>query len=124
MYTKYRDGALNCGQCEKCARTMLELVALGALGRTRAFPEQDISPDSVMRYVNIKPYARVFKNPIYEELLEPLSAIGRHDLVRVLEAKLYPERTSQWKKRILEFDRRYLDGSLTRIKDLIFQAKS
>jgi len=123
-YKQYREGVLNCGQCEKCARTMLELVALGALNRTRAFPAQDISADSVTRNVNIKPGAQVFKNPIYEELLKPLSAIGRHDLVRALEAKLYPERASHWKKHLLEFDRRYLNNSLIKIKNLIFETKS
>lgn len=33
----------NCGSCEKCIRTMLGLLSLGVLEKTRSFPENDVS---------------------------------------------------------------------------------
>lgn len=34
------DSAYNCGQCEKCIRTMINLQAAGALGRCTTFPDK------------------------------------------------------------------------------------
>jgi hypothetical protein len=38
----------NCGECEKCMRTMLALQAVGALERCKTFPQR-IDPDAVSR---------------------------------------------------------------------------
>jgi hypothetical protein len=35
-----RDGAYNCGRCEKCLRTMISLRAVGALDRCATFPRR------------------------------------------------------------------------------------
>lgn len=35
-----RSSAMNCGQCEKCLRTMINLRAAGALGRCRTLPSR------------------------------------------------------------------------------------
>lgn len=75
---------LNCGRCEKCVRTMTGLVAIGALTRCGAFAENDVVPDLFDAFrINIR-----HREPFYEELLEPLAAMGRHDLTAVIQKKL------------------------------------
>src|SRR5262249_8057867 len=41
-----RDGAYNCGRCEKCIRTMINLLVAGALDRCPTFP-RSLDPGSV-----------------------------------------------------------------------------
>jgi hypothetical protein len=41
-------GVYNCGVCSKCVRTMISLVAVGALDRATSFP-QKLTPAAVMR---------------------------------------------------------------------------
>ncbi|HBF43129.1 MAG TPA: hypothetical protein DDW42_05765 [Desulfobacteraceae bacterium] len=74
---------LNCGKCEKCVRTMLGLLAIGALDKTAAFVEDDVSPDLLSNFsITIR-----HREPFYRELLEPLKARGRDDLIRVIKEK-------------------------------------
>ncbi|MBC2712401.1 MAG: hypothetical protein HGJ94_15875 [Desulfosarcina sp.] len=75
---------LNCGRCEKCVRTMLELEALGLLNKTRAFEENAVDPSWLDAFSII---IRV-REPFYEELIEPLRARGRDDLAEKIEGKL------------------------------------
>ncbi|HPA15945.1 MAG TPA: hypothetical protein PKV75_11850 [Desulfobacterales bacterium] len=117
---KYTSGMLNCGRCEKCVRTMLALIALGALEKTRAFAENDINDKSVMAYAEI--HADTL--PYYSELLAPLEARGRYDLARAIRLKIAKCHEPWWKKelkknpisRIYEFDQRYFQGRLRAIK--------
>ena len=41
------DTGLNCGRCEKCLRTMLELLAVGKLEDAESFPVQHIDMDTL-----------------------------------------------------------------------------
>jgi len=109
--------ALNCGKCEKCVRTMLDLLAVGRLGDTQAFPVHDVSPDlldAVLTPEDLKDLPGE-----YIELIEPLKAQGRPDLAQVIESKLAMldklvawENEQDWKGAIKRFDRRILDGKL------------
>jgi hypothetical protein len=75
---------LNCGRCEKCVRTMTGLVAIGALEDCGAFEEKDVTPEMFDAFrINIR-----HREPFYQELLEPLAARGRFDLVEVIRRKL------------------------------------
>lgn len=75
---------LNCGRCEKCVRTMLELEALGLLDKTRAFEEDAVDPAWLDAFsITIR-----VREPFYEELIAPLRARGRGDLAEKIEAKL------------------------------------
>ncbi len=74
----------NCGQCEKCVRTMAGLVAAGALVRAGAFAEDDLTPEAITR-VNIKDFHRA---AFYAELVPDLLARGRDDLVAAIEAQI------------------------------------
>jgi hypothetical protein len=74
-----QSSLLNCGRCEKCLRTMTGLVALGKLEHTLAFAANDVTYDMLVDGV---------VNPIeivdWYELIEPLKARGRGDLVRAI----------------------------------------
>ena len=75
---------MNCGKCEKCVRTMLGLLAIGALDKTESFVEDDVSPDLLSGFsITIR-----HRESFYRELLEPLKAQSRDDLVNVIKSKL------------------------------------
>jgi hypothetical protein len=76
-------GALNCGACEKCVRTMLMLLVHGALERAESFPVADVSPDLV---ASVAGSVTSDVLPFYPLLLGPLAGIGRADLVEAVEA--------------------------------------
>ena len=65
-----REGAYNCGKCEKCLRTMMDLFLCGALERAEVFPKT-IDLDAVAR-LTPSPIARVF----WRGTLERLRASG------------------------------------------------
>lgn len=79
---------LNCGQCEKCVRTMLGFLGLGVLAQTHAFVENDVTPDLLAPFkITIR-----HRPPFYQELLQPLQARGRDDLVELIRRKLAEKR--------------------------------
>lgn len=75
---------LNCGKCEKCVRTMTELTALGLLHKTRAFVEDEITPEDISRFditIRVRP-------PFYRPMIPLLKGQGRDDLANVIEKQL------------------------------------
>jgi hypothetical protein len=75
---------LNCGRCEKCLRTMLELETLGLLDKTRAFADDAVDPQWLDAFsITIRG-----RESFYEELLAPLRRRGRGDLADKIAAKL------------------------------------
>lgn len=102
-----QSGWLNCGQCEKCLRTMTALLALGVLDKTRAFPQVDVSEELLVAnsYIKNPPYAE----SCYQELIAPLAAQGRHDLVRAIKWIISRYRMTEGLK---QMDRTLLHGNL------------
>ncbi|TXH76111.1 hypothetical protein [Thiobacillus sp.] len=79
------QGYLNCGRCLKCVRTMLAFMACGQLATTKAFPFKDVTAD-MMRATPIRtPIELAF----YLELLAPLEAMGRKDLMTLIKRKMW-----------------------------------
>lgn len=79
---------LNCGRCEKCVRTMLELESLDLLDKTRAFEAQAVDPAWLDAFsITIRG-----REPFYEELIEPLRRRGREDLAQKISEKLIDRR--------------------------------
>ncbi|HCY83930.1 MAG TPA: hypothetical protein DHV36_02215, partial [Desulfobacteraceae bacterium] len=75
---------LNCGQCEKCVRTMTELTALGLLDKTRAFEADKVMPEDIDRFditIRVRP-------PFYRPMVPLLRQQGRDDLADTIERKL------------------------------------
>jgi hypothetical protein len=75
------DGALNCGRCEKCVRTMLALESCGALDRSPTFASRELSPEIIESLDVAWPIH-------YRRLVGPLRERGRDDLARMVERKL------------------------------------
>lgn len=108
---------LNCGHCEKCIRTMLELLACGKLAATKAFPAQDVTPEQILNIDMDVDFPAFW----YEELIPSLTELGRSDLVRAIQAKLREwerhrlwRQEKDWKGLIKRLDRRFLHGALYR----------
>ena len=76
---------LNCGDCEKCLRTMTQLVALGKLGETDAFPVKDISAGMIRRQLLMHDYQLA----PYKDALPLLMKRERNDLVRAIRHKIF-----------------------------------
>jgi hypothetical protein len=114
-YRKYTKDMLNCGECEKCIRTMLGLLALGVLHKTDAFPLKDVTADLVTRKANIETHFAYCK-PVYEELIPDLLEKNRDDLVKVIRQKISPTKTQQLKTRLLQLDKKYFHSSLVHLK--------
>jgi hypothetical protein len=108
----YRPGVLNCGACEKCARTMLELIATGAFDRADVFLRRDMTPQIVEQL-----YMPPKVQPFYEELIAPLAEAGRHDLSHAVQRTLTRARgETGLTGRLRKFDRDRLNGSLSSLK--------
>lgn len=116
----YRPETFNCGRCEKCLRTMLGLLALGKLNQTTVFPVQDVNAELVDAGVRVhNPYVE----SCYRELLKPLAARGRQDLVRAVQKRIaiFHKRNNRVSG-IRQFDRKYLKGSLSKVKNAVLRA--
>lgn len=95
-WLNWRDpnGDYNCGKCEKCVRTVINIQAAGGAGRCRTLPAS-IPPSKVAKLKITNHGSLAFM----EQNLDALRASGRHDpelehaLVRVVE------RGYQWENR-------------------------
>ncbi|WNN89367.1 hypothetical protein [Gloeocapsopsis dulcis] len=112
-----KSDALNCGECEKCVRTMTALLALGVLDKTRAFPKADVSEELLLEkaYIKDPPYAE----SCYWELMAPLAAKGRYDLVRGIERLIerYHKggKLRQRKEKLKQVERKFFKGNLFKL---------
>ncbi len=110
---QYGPGQLNCGQCEKCLRTIIALMAAGALEKTRAFPRTEVSADLIKEKVVL--HRKNFR--FWPELIAPMDEIGRPDLaeaIRYVCARYRGE--TGWRGAIRQFDREHLNGGIGALK--------
>lgn len=114
MVAHYTSERMNCGKCPKCVKTMLGLLATGKLDKSRAFNENDVSAELILRRALMYDS---FSESSYIELIEPLSKIGRYDLVRAIEVKIreYHYREPYWRKKVKQIDCSFLNGNLRRL---------
>lgn len=108
-------GMLNCGVCEKCIRTMVQLLALGRLADSPAFAADDVSREALDSVTITKGLQLAW----YVDLIDPLTEQGRMDLVEVIEEKRKEfckkqawEEERDWKGAVKRFDRRFLGEGL------------
>jgi hypothetical protein len=111
----YPPGYLNCGLCEKCLRTLLALLALGALERAITFPGIDLSEEIVMTTIRLHRRNIHF----YRELIAPLQEIGRNDLARCIQRKLDRYHAAGWVRPFASFGRHGVNSSLRTIRQLL-----
>lgn len=142
-FDAFRPGdALNCGKCEKCIRTMTELLVYDKLNKCSTYPLNDITPDLLETIMAAPPkdflshsrkkilqkaYLMLGVANVYywRELVNPLRKINRHDLAEVVETKL--KKYEKYKARvegkdlkglIKRFDRKYLGSILSRLNQI------
>lgn len=108
----------NCGQCEKCVRTMLELLAVGKLHSSDAFPTNDVSPDLLAQVPVDDNYPACW----YQEVVEPLVVAGRPDLAKVIKKQLSQfsrlrarQDERDWRGVVKRLDRRCTGGLVYQI---------
>jgi hypothetical protein len=94
---------------------MLELLAVGRLHSAASFPARDVAPAEVLSI----PVDVGFPEAWYQELIEPLAAGGRSDLVEAIQTKLQEFQRQQrwmqekdWKGYVKRFDRKFLRSAL------------
>jgi len=112
----------NCGQCEKCLRTMLTLELAGALGRAKTFPVTSLDLDRVSRILLKK--ERSYPT-YYGEISRWALRIGRLDIHRAVESC---NRTSRLRRRVMNLSqswkkRRLLWRASRHLKAWAFQGR-
>ena len=105
----YREGNYNCGQCEKCVRTMTTLLTLGALEKTVTFKEKDVSAERIINSVYL---GSSYQEACYQDLIAPLVEMGRYDLVEAIEKVIIKYQEKDLIGLIKRFDRAFLKGNL------------
>lgn len=71
----------NCGKCEKCMRTKLEIVAAGA-AVPRSFADRTLDPKT------LKPITDSYQASCYRDVIAPLKAAGHFALADAVASKL------------------------------------
>ena len=97
--SRYSEEMVNCGNCEKCIRTMLELMAVGKLKETACFPKSDVTAELVASRARI---GNDFVRSFYMAVMPSLKEQGRTDLIHVIGSAVreYDRRDSVWRCRI------------------------
>lgn len=83
--TRNPVSSLNCGSCEKCVRTRLEMLAFGNADALPAFGGVPLAASNVLG-MSIR-----MDLSYYEETIEPLRALGRLDLIAAIR-----DRQHEW----------------------------
>jgi hypothetical protein len=110
-------GAMNCGRCTKCVRTLVEMEASGTLAHARSFPPVRVTAETI-RGLEFDHGTEYF----WGTLVEPLRALGRGDVAAEIERKIratvrHRRRIEglDWTGRLRRFDREFLGGRLKRM---------
>ena len=113
VQTPLEAGRRNCGRCEKCVRTMLDLDLAGALAPPAPFPGEIDA--ELLEAVELSPLTAPFWMTFPGRLREH----GRADLAPIVERLLDDSRRQErwfedrgWKGQLRRLDRRLLGGRL------------
>jgi hypothetical protein len=95
-------GAVNCGECEKCVRTKLELLAVGAL-EGAPFPNIEVTAESIDRLTFDE--TRMY----FSECAPALESLGHDDLARAMRRAIardeartqMPDTKQPWWRRVV-----------------------
>jgi hypothetical protein len=109
------DPLLNCGRCEKCLRTMMELLIAGALSESEVFP-RDLTADAIRALPGVPPYRRL--DYYWSPLAPAARRVGRPDLADAIEERLESSRRALaweqdrgWTGLLRRVDRKWLGGA-------------
>lgn len=120
----YSSDKLNCGQCEKCIRTMLALQILGVLDKSSAFPVHTVTAEQIERCGPLEPNTFFF----WSELMGPLRMQGQHDLLEAVEQKIVHYHQAAKRKHlrksyiepIINFDEKKFGGNIRKLKRVVY----
>ncbi len=84
QYRRYSDSFINCGRCEKCIRTKLQLIVASALERCNVFEAHEVTAEHITGLPRISSVAW----STYERLTDSLAAAGRDDLATAVKRRL------------------------------------
>jgi hypothetical protein len=112
------SSGLNCGQCIKCILSMTQLLALGKLSRNHSFPSREVTP----QLLNTLRFTRYYECMFFNDVIAPLQAIGRNDLVSVIRKKIiqyhllfkWADKTDL-RGRLKKFDDRHFNNRLRKL---------
>ena len=105
----YQAGNYNCGNCEKCVRTMTAFLSLGMLDQIDTFKDKKVTKEKL---INTCYLSDSYEVNCYRELIEPLEKIGRDDLVEAIEQIINRYYERDFKGVIKRLDRTFFDGNL------------
>jgi len=117
----YSQGNYNCGNCEKCVRTMTAFLSLGLLDQISTFKEKNVSQEKLVKTCYLSDSYEV---NCYRELIQPLSNLGRHDLVEGIEQIIRRYHEQDLKGFVKRLDRNLFDGKLIGIGKKLKAGKS
>lgn len=117
----YSEGNYNCGKCEKCVRTMTAFLSLGLLDQITTFKEKDVSKEKL---VNTCYLSDSYEENCYRELIEPLTKIGRQDLVDGIYQIIRRYHEQDLKGVVKRLDRAFFDGNLLNLGKKLKQVKT
>ncbi len=117
----YKEGNYNCGKCEKCVRTMTAFLSLGLLDQISTFKEKDVDKAQL---VNTCYLSDSYEENCYRELIEPLTKLGRHDLVEGIAQIIRRYHEQDLKGMVKRLDRTFFDGNLFNMGKKLKQSKT
>ena len=117
----YSEGNYNCGKCEKCVRTMTAFLALGLLERISTFKEKDVSKEKLVETCYL---SDSYEENCYRELIEPLTKLGRQDLVDGIYQIIKRYHEQDLKGIVKRLDRIFFDGNLLSIGKKLKEANT
>ena len=122
LTTPFGDARPNCGRCEKCLHTQIELRLAGVSG---PFPEGALSVPS-LRAMRADPHTAFFWTPLPDRLRQS----GDGDLADAIEEKIREmdrirdwSRDRGWKGLLRRLDRRYLGSALLDLRRALRPAR-
>ena len=117
----YSEGNYNCGKCEKCVRTMTAFLSLGLLDQITTFKEHDVSKEKLVETCYL---SDSYEENCYRELIEPLTKLGRHDLVEGIAQIIRRYHEQDLKGIVKRLDRIFFDGNLLNLGKKLKQTKT
>jgi hypothetical protein len=110
-------GFANCGRCEKCMRTLCEILAAGSLSKASTFAVRDVTPGSIRRLRTVEASAiRRWEDLRHELRDQPDLSAAIDDWIERLRAAAEWHRDRTWKGRLRRIDRAWLGGRLLALK--------
>jgi len=116
---------INCGRCEKCARTMLEFDLAGGLEAAVSFPRRDLAAadlDALSPSYSVLAY--------WQDIAEALNARGRNGLAAAAQRLADRARRHRdwieergWKGKFRRFDRVSLGGRLAGARNAVHRIR-